>query len=60
MTACPSKSTALYAAVILRGLTLGVLDSESYSKLMSVTGANMIKEKVIRHHNRAFEELGNH
>lgn len=42
MTACPSKPTALCAAVILRGLTLSVLDSES----MSVTGADTVEEKA--------------
>ena len=60
MTVCPSKPTALCAAVILRGLTLSVLNSESCGKLMSVTGANMIEEKVKQHHDIAFEELGNH
>lgn len=58
MRVCPSKPTALRTAVILRGLTLSVLDPESYGKLMSVTGANTIEETVIQHHDRAFEELG--
>jgi len=59
-TACPSKPTALCTAVILRGLTLTVLASESWGKLLSVTGANMIEAAVIQHHGRAFEELDNH
>lgn len=59
MTACPSKPAALCAAVILRGFTLSILDSESQGKLMSFTGANTIKAKVIQHHDRIFEELVN-
>lgn len=57
VTACPSKPTTLCVAVIQGGLTL---DSQSCGKLMSVTGANVVEEKVIQHHDRAFEELGNH
>lgn len=29
-------------------------------QVTSVTGTNMIEEKVIVHHDRAFKELGNH